>query len=64
MTARAQIEKALREAEAELEVATTLSAVKAAGKKLQRARAELKEVEAAEEKLRAPRGSRGAGDAS
>jgi hypothetical protein len=35
----------LREAEAELDAATTLTAVKAAAKKLQRAKAELKELE-------------------
>jgi hypothetical protein len=48
MTTRAQLEKAVRDAEAELDAATTLTAVKAAAKKLQRAKAELKELKAAE----------------
>jgi hypothetical protein len=42
MTDRARLEKAVRDA------ATTLTAVKAAGKRLQRAKAELKELEEAE----------------
>jgi hypothetical protein len=56
--------KTLRQAEAELEVATTRSAVNAAAKKLQRAKAELKALdsEAAERpKRRASRGSGPAG---
>jgi hypothetical protein len=44
----AQLEKAIRDAEAELDAATTLTAMKAAAKRLQRAKAELKELEAAE----------------
>ena len=39
---RAYWQKALRKAEAELEAAKTLTAVKAAAKKLQHAKAELK----------------------
>jgi hypothetical protein len=46
MTTRAQLQKAVADAEAELEAAKTLTAVKAAAKKLQRAKAELKELEA------------------
>jgi hypothetical protein len=42
---RARLEKALRDAEAELDAARTLTAVKAAAKKVQRAKAELKELE-------------------
>jgi hypothetical protein len=48
MTDRARLEKAVRDAEAELDAATTLTAVKAAAKRLQRAKAELKELEEAE----------------
>jgi hypothetical protein len=48
--------KKLQQAEAELDAATTLTAVKAAAKKLQRAKAELKELEAAKrpKRRRAP----------
>jgi hypothetical protein len=46
MSDRARLEKALADAEAELDTAKTLTAVKAAAKKLQRAKAELKELEA------------------
>jgi hypothetical protein len=57
--------KALREAEHELEAATTLTAVKAAAKKLQRAKAELKELERAERpKRRASRGASSGGASS
>jgi hypothetical protein len=45
MPTRAELQKAVAEAEAELEAAKTLTAVKAAAKKLQRAKAELKELE-------------------
>jgi hypothetical protein len=41
-------QKALREAERELDAATTRTALNAAAKKLQRAKAELKQLEAAE----------------
>jgi len=47
---RARLQKELRDAEAELDAAKTLTAVKAAASKLQRAKAELKELEAAEPK--------------
>jgi hypothetical protein len=53
MTTRAQLEKAVADAEAELDAAKTLTAVKAAAKKLQRAKAELRELEAVE---RPPKG--------
>jgi hypothetical protein len=58
--------KQLREAEAELEAAKTLSAVNAAAKKLQRAKAELKalEGEPATPKPRATRASRAEGASS
>jgi hypothetical protein len=62
MSDRARLEKALADAEAELDAATTLTAVKAAAKRLQRAKAELKELEAdaAERPRRKPsRGSAG-----
>lgn len=52
--------KALCKAEQELEAATTLTAVKAAARKLQRARAELKELEAEPAKPAKRRASRGA----
>jgi hypothetical protein len=45
---RTYLQKALRDADAELEAAKTLTAVKAAAKKVMRAKAELKELEAAE----------------
>jgi len=48
MTDRARLEKALREAEAELEAAKKPSDVRAAAARLQRTKAELKELEAAE----------------
>jgi hypothetical protein len=55
---RAELQKAVQEAEAELDAAKTLTAVKAAAKKLQRAKAELKELEAAERpKRKATRGA-------
>jgi hypothetical protein len=41
-------QKALRDAEAELDAATTLTSVKTAAKKLQRAKAELKQLETAD----------------
>jgi len=47
-TEKARLEKAVRDAEAELDAAKTFTAVKAAAKRLQRAKAELKELEAAE----------------
>jgi hypothetical protein len=50
--------KALREAEGELEGAKTLTAVKAAAKRLMRAKAELRELEAEERPERQPRRSR------
>ena len=50
MSDSARLEKAVRDAEAELDAAKTLTAVKAAAKKLQRAKAELKELEAEEGK--------------
>jgi hypothetical protein len=59
--------KQLREAEAELEAATTRTAVNAAAKKLQRAKAELKALEemaAERSKQRATRGSGSAGGAA
>jgi hypothetical protein len=59
MTDRARLEKAVRDAEAELDAATTLTAVKAAAKRLQRAKAELRELEAADPK-RAPKRKGGA----
>jgi hypothetical protein len=48
MTDRARLQKAVRDAEAELEAATKLSDVRAAASKLQRAKAELKELQAAD----------------
>jgi hypothetical protein len=45
MTNRAQLQKAVAEAERELEAATKLSDVKAAATKLQRAKAELRELD-------------------
>jgi hypothetical protein len=56
MSDRAHLEKAVADAEAELDAAKTLTAVKAAAKKLQRAEAELKELEetAAERKRSRP----------
>jgi hypothetical protein len=45
MSDRARLEKAVRDAEAELDAAKTLTAVKTAAKKLQRAKAELKRLE-------------------
>jgi hypothetical protein len=61
---RAYWTKAIREAEQELEAATTLTAVNAAAKKLQRAKAELKalEVESIERPKRRP--SRGGASAA
>jgi hypothetical protein len=56
MTTRAQLEKAIADAEREVDAAKTLTAVKAGAKKLQRAKAELKELEAAEPKRKATRG--------
>jgi hypothetical protein len=56
--------KALREAERELEAATTRTAVNTAAKKLQRAKAELKALEAEKAdrpKRKSSRGSRSAG---
>jgi hypothetical protein len=50
MTTRAQLQKALREAEAELAAANTLTVVKAAAKKLQRPKAESRELEAEQAK--------------
>jgi hypothetical protein len=50
MSDRARLEKAIRDAEAELDAATTLTAVRAAAKRLQRARSELREAEAEEAK--------------
>jgi len=55
-------QKELREAEAELDAATTLTAVRAAAKRLQRAKAELKALEAEtkeQAKRRATRGEAG-----
>jgi alkylation response protein AidB-like acyl-CoA dehydrogenase len=46
MTTRTDLKKALADAETELEAAKAPTAVKAAAKKLQRAKAELKELEA------------------
>jgi hypothetical protein len=56
MSDRARLEKAVADAEAELDAAKTLTAVKAAAKKLQGAEAELKELEetAAEPKRSRP----------
>jgi hypothetical protein len=48
MSDRPRLEKAVGEAEAELDAAKTLTAVKAAASKLQRAKAELKELEGKE----------------
>lgn len=56
---RAYWQKQLREAEAELDATKTLTAINAAAKRLQRAKAELKELEAAERPKR--RATRGAG---
>jgi hypothetical protein len=65
MSDRARLEKALADAETELDAATTLTAVKAAAKRLQRAKAELKELEAAERpKRKAIRGASARGAAS
>jgi hypothetical protein len=67
MDNRAYREKALREAEAELEAASKPTEVKTAAKKLQRARAELKELEgtlAERPKRRVTRASKAAGGAS
>jgi hypothetical protein len=52
---RAYWQKALADAEAELEATKALTAAKAAAKRLQRAKAELKEFEAAEPPKRARR---------
>jgi hypothetical protein len=46
MSDRARLETAVRDAEAELDAAKTLTAVRAAAKRLQRAKAELREAEA------------------
>jgi hypothetical protein len=54
MSDRARLEKAIRDAEAELEAAKTLTAVKVAAKRLMRVRAELKELE----EVRPPRSDR------
>jgi hypothetical protein len=54
MTNRARLEKALRDAEGELDAARTFTAVKAAAKRLQRIRQELGELEK-EAKRPAPR---------
>jgi hypothetical protein len=65
MTERARLEKAVRDAEAELDAAKTLTAVKSAAKKLQRAKAELKEFETAERpKRKATRGGASEGASS
>jgi ribosomal protein L5 len=45
MSDRARLETAVRDAEAELDAAKTFTAVKEAAKRLQRAKAELKELE-------------------
>jgi hypothetical protein len=55
--------KQLREAEAELEAATRRSDVNAAAKRLQRAKAELKRLEAESAERPKRRSSRGAGSA-
>jgi hypothetical protein len=64
MTTQGRLQKAVADAETELDAATTLTAVKAAATKLQRAKAELRELETAERKRRAGRGSRSAGASS
>jgi hypothetical protein len=56
---RAYWQKELREAEAELDAAKSLTAVKAAAKKLQRAKAELKALEDEPAKPAKRRASRG-----
>jgi hypothetical protein len=56
MSDRALLQKALANAEAELDAATTLTAVKAAAKRLQRAKADLRELEAAERPKRKAKG--------
>jgi hypothetical protein len=62
---RARLQKAVADAEQELDAAKTLTAVEAATKKLQRAKAELKELEAAERpKRKATRGASARGAAS
>jgi hypothetical protein len=54
ITEHARLEEAIRDAEAELEAAKTLSEVRAAAKRLQRVKAELKEFEEAERPTRRP----------
>jgi hypothetical protein len=49
---RTRLEMAIRDADAEFDAATALTAVKATAKKLQRAEAELKELEAQERSKR------------
>jgi hypothetical protein len=65
MSNRARLEKALAEAEAELEAARKRSDVDAAAKEVMRAKAEVRELEAAERPKRKPsRGGRAAGASS
>jgi hypothetical protein len=61
MDRRERLEKAVEEAERELDAARTLTALNAAAKKLQLARSELKALEAEEKPKRPSRGRGGRG---